>query len=266
MAAPYTVWASNVEGLLTVANGNWGATSLAAVRAVLGSAYDILTNAFGTGPDAPVRVARWDQGPRTLHDNRPYEIRLNARDRYWCQYVYQFSHELCHVMVGFDHYKVHRHKWFEETLCELASLFVLYRLAAVWDEAPPPDIIGVQDFASNHRTYADDIQTKYRTIVDGHLPEWLTRNIESLEADPCRRDLNGVVAVSLLDRFREDPSLWRDCGSLSQWDPSRDATFADYLDSWAACLSRKGRPARAPIMVEEMFQLESADTSTKAAP
>ena len=182
MAAPYTVWASNVEGLLTVANGNWGATSLAAVRAVLGSAYDILTNAFGTGPDAPVRVARWDQGPRTLHDNRPYEIRLNARDRYWCQYVYQFSHELCHVMVGFDHYKVHRHKWFEETLCELASLFVLYRLAAVWDEAPPPDIIGVQDFASNHRTYADDIQTKYRTILDGHLPEWLTRNIESLEA------------------------------------------------------------------------------------
>lgn len=249
-----TTWASNTAGRLTVVNSNWGATSLAAVRAVLGSAYDVLTDVFGASPDAPVSIARWDRDPRTLHHKRPYEIRLNAQDRYWCQYVSQFSHELCHVMIGFDRYKEHKHRWFEETLCELASLFVLHRLAEVWNEAPPPDILGAKDFASNHRTYAEDTQAKAGSFLDGPLPEWFTRNIETLEADPYIRDLSRVVAVSLLGRFRDDPSLWRDCQSLGRWDPGADTTFADYLDSWAACMHKKGRTARTPTIVREVLQ------------
>ncbi len=266
MARPDTTRASNVEGLLTVVNGNWGATSLAAVRAVLASAYDVLTNAFGTPPDAPVRVARWDQDPRALDHKRPYEIRLNARDRYWCQYVYQFSHELCHAMTGFDRHGKHKHKWFEETLGEMASLFVLYRLATVWEETPPRDIVGAKDFASNHRSYAEAIQAKCPEVLDSHLPEWLARNIEHMETDRYIRDINRVVAVSLLGRFREDPSLWEDCASLNRWDPGVDATFADYLDSWAASLPQRGRTACAPIVVREVLQVEPAGSSTKPAP
>lgn len=266
MARPDTTRTSSVEGLLTVVNGNWGATSLAAVRAVLASACDVLTEAFGTPPDAPVRVAPWDQDPRTLYDKRPYEIRLTARDRYWSRYVHQFSHELCHVMIGFDRYREHRHKWFEETLCEMASLFVLYRLALLWEEHPPPDIIGARDFASNHSTYADHIQARCPPVRKRQLPEWLAMSLERMEADPCMRELNGVVAVSLLSRFREEPSLWRDCGSLNQWDPGNDPTFGDYLDSWAACLTRRDRTARAPIIVREVLLLEPAGSSTRPAP
>lgn len=258
--------ASDMGERLRVANDNWGATSLAAVHAVLGSVYDVLTDAFGASPDAPVNVARWDQDPRALYDKRPYDIRLNARDRYWCQYVYQFAHELCHVMTGFDRYREHRHKWFEETLCELASLFVLHRLATVWDEAPPREVTGARGFAPNHESYAENLQIGYGAVLDIDLPEWLAGSIESLEADPCRRDLNGVAAVSLLGRFRENPSLWRDCGYLNRWDPRVDVTFADYLDSWGACLPRKGRTGRVPVIVKEKFQLHSAGSSTLAKP
>ena len=75
---------------LRVENGNWGGTSLRTITAVLTSAADVLLHAFGRSPDAPIQVAWWSQDPRVFDDRRPYQIRLNARDRYWCQFVYQF--------------------------------------------------------------------------------------------------------------------------------------------------------------------------------
>lgn len=244
---------SGLKGSLLVMNDNWGATSLAAVRSVLASAYEVLTEAFGTLPDTEVRVGRWDQAPRTLSDKRPYEIRLSARDRYWCQYVYQFSHELCHIMTGFDRHREHKHNWFEESLCELASLFVLHRLARVWTEAPPPNIVGASEFAPNHEIYAKNVQAKYPAVPERDLAKWFDRKVQSMETDPYLREYNGVVAVFLLSRFREDASMWRDCAWLNRWDPCANATFAEYLDSWTACLRTNGRAGRVPAVVRKLL-------------
>ena len=136
---------------LPIENGNWGAASLASVHAVLESAYQVLVQAFDKHPDAPVHVAWWNQSPRVFFDHSPYQIRISARDTYWCQYVYQFSHELCHVMTGFDRNREHKHKWFEESLCELASLFVLHQLADGWKERPPPCVFEAEAFAPNQQ-------------------------------------------------------------------------------------------------------------------
>ncbi len=242
------------EFRLIVENGDWGVTSLTAIHAVLTSAAGVLSEVFGTPPDAPVRVARWDRDPQVFYDMRPYEIRISARDTHWCQYVYQFSHELCHAMTGFDRFKGHRHKWFEESLCELASLFVLHRLAEVWAEDPPLHVYGASEFAPNHAIYAKGIEEKYRTPPGIALPEWFAANIGTLEADPLRRDLNGAVAVALLDRFRRDPTLWRDCLPLNRWDPGADTTFFDYLESWTTCLREYGSDARAPALVRKTLQ------------
>ena len=244
---------------LTVANGNWGATSLNTIYAVLESVRDGLVEAFGKEPDQPVCVAPWNKEyPLVVDDLRPYQIFLTARDTYWSQYVYQFSHELCHVLTNFDRHKEHRHKWVEETLCELSSLFVLHRLAKVWSESPPVGISKASDFAPNHRKYAKDIETKYTTSPGRDLSDWLAKNIQTLEKCPLRRELNGVVAVALLDRFRDEPSLWRDCGWLNYWDPSADATFFDYLESWSACLHRNRLGSRVPTIMKSLFQSDTA--------
>ncbi len=232
---------------LSIENGNWGGTSLRTVHAVLKSAFDVLLDAFGKFPDAPVRVARWNQDPRVFYDFRPYEIRISARDTYWCQYVYQFSHELCHVMTNFDRHREHKHKWFEESLCELASLFVLHRLATIWKEHPPVEIAGAVEFAPHFRAYAADTGNVQANRDD--LPHWLTQHIDTLEANPFNRELNRTLAVALLDRFLAVPSLWSDCGWLEHWDPSANETFRDYLDSWAALLHEKGFAARAPDLI-----------------
>ena len=238
---------------LTIENGNWGGVSLRAIRVVLESAFDVLLDAFGKLPDAPVHVARWSQDPRVFYDYRPYQIRISAHDTYWCQYVYQFSHELCHVMTNFDRCKEHKHNWFEESLCELASLFVLHRLAAVWKSSPPDEIIDSVTYAPNFKSYAEDTAAKYPRVCSGDSQKWLSKNIDFLEANSCERKLNGTLAVLLLDRFLRDPSLWRDCGWLNHWDSGVNATFREYLDSWAAQLHENDYDVRAPELIGKLL-------------
>ena len=239
---------ATAAALVTVENGNWGATSLRAIHAVLTSAAEVLIEAFGRAPDAPIRVAPWRMDPQVFDDQRPYQVRLNARDRYWSQYVYQFSHELCHVMTNFDAHKGHKHRWFEESLCALASLFVLHRLADVWAERPPDGILGAAGFAPNHHTYARTIADRLPRIGrDGR--DWFSANVSALEADPYDRERCGAVAVLLLDTFRADPTLWCDCAHLNRWNPGADATFADYLESWAEHLRKHRGEARAPAVI-----------------
>ena len=230
---------------LPIENGNWGGASLAAVHAVLESAYEVLVQAFDRHPDAPIHVAWWNESPQVFYGCRPYQMRISARDTYWCQYVYQFSHELCHVMTNFDRHKEHKHNWFEESLCELASLFVLHRLADGWREHPPPRVLEAEAFAPNFKTYADEIAQRHEHPGDGGLRAWLAGNPD--------HELNGTLAVALLGRFLEDPSLWRDCGRLNCWDVTANATFESYLEAWAKHLRAQGAGPRVPALVEGLF-------------
>ena len=242
-----------VQDPLTIVNGNWGGTSLSAVRSVLDSAASVLCDAFEKRADAPIRVAWWSQPPRVFHDYRPYEIRISARDTYWCQYAYQFSHELCHVLVNYDRTRDHRHKWFEESLCELAALFVLRRLPAVWKDRPPPEIVDAVAFAPHFGTYAKDVAKVDFASDRADLPAWLPKHLDLLEADRYNRKRNRIVAVAFLDRFLDDPSLWRDCGWLNCWNASADRSFADHLDSWTARLHEQGLTARTPDLIKAAF-------------
>ena len=239
---------------LIVENGNWGAVSLSAIRAVLESAYTALVEAFEKEPEDVIHVTQWNREyPLVVHDRRPYQMYLSARDRYWCQYVYQFSHELCHILTNFDRAKQHRHKWFEESLCELSSLFVLHRLAEIWAESPPASIFKAADFAPNHREYAESIEAEYRISSSEDISGWLAENICTLEASSEERKLNGVVAVALLDHFRKDPSLWSECGWLNHWDPRGNRTFPEYLDSWSDCLCGNGINNRVPKIAKRLL-------------
>ena len=240
---------------ITVENGDWGGTSLRAVRAVLQPAAEILCDAFAKGLDHPVRVHPGKGSPMVAWDRRPYWVRLSARDTYWSQYVYQFSHELCHVLVNFDRVRHHRHKWFEESLCALASLFVLHRLADRFHEAPPPDVFHAKSYAPHFRTYAVEHGGRVRAPPTDRLSAWLSEHLPKLEENPIDRDLNLVVATAMLESFLADDSLWRDCGVLNLWDAASDPSFADHLLSWAARVSGMGRAAKTPRLVQSLFRV-----------
>ena len=252
----------NKEVAVMVINGNWGLTSLSAVRAVLSSAFDVLVRSFDAVPEAAVHVSRWNRDyPYTVYDKRPYQVFLSASDTYWSQYVYQFSHELCRILTNFDSFKKHKHKWFEESLCELASLHVLRSLATVWKEDPPSDVFEASAFARNHQTYADKVERTTPIPPQSDLPGWLNRNIGLMEDAPTSRQLNRIVAVSLLGSFRQNPALWRDCGWLNCWDVRRDNTFSQYLNSWSDCLG-KHRPEQLPGAPDIVRQLLAVDSES----
>jgi hypothetical protein len=242
------------DGNLLWDHSGWGYVSHLALYGVLQSACDVLVAAFGNAPDAPVRVVPGDEEYRWVrYDRRPYENLLEARERHWSQYVYQFSHELLHVMTNYDRYKERKHQWFEEALGELASLFVLHRLADGWALNPPPGVPSAAEFARNHRTYSMHIERRGRLPAGTDIPQWFPRNIRDMEADPYKRELNGSIAVCLLAHFWAEPSLWQSCGLLNTWNTSQDATFSDYLTSWCGRLRSLGINNRAPTTIQRIL-------------
>ena len=70
-------------------------------------------------------------------DANAYDVNLTARDLKWCKFAYQFGHEFCHILSGHDRLRDNPNKWFHESICELASFFVLRRMAERWPAEPP---------------------------------------------------------------------------------------------------------------------------------
>ena len=225
-----------------------------AVCDILEAAFVVLTRAFDKLPDAPVSVSWWSDNPLSLYDYRPYEIRINAKVTLWSKCVYQFSHELCHVLANFDLSRQHKHKWFEESICEMASLYVLKRLSVMWSTYPPPTIVNAVHYAPSYATYVDDFAAKYEVPSQVELGRWLTSNISAMEENSTIRDLNAIVSLSLLDFFLKESSLWKEIGYLNLWNCHDDETFEDHLGSWEEALLNSGSSAaRVPAIMRDML-------------
>jgi len=205
------------------------------IRAVLDSAARELWRLFPDYEIDPIVVTRGHEGPITLFErNGRGEIvmRLDTEGLYWSQYAYQFAHEFCHVLCGFDE-DYPGNKWFEETLCETASLFVLRAMARRWEDEPP--FPNWRDFRDALRSYADDVlrsRALVHEIYERGLPAFYRTHEETLRRHPCRRDLNGAMSVVLLRLFEEEPSRWEAVRWLNSTPSHEGQTFRDYLRTW----------------------------------
>lgn len=78
-------------------------------------------------------VFTWDKGYPMFF--APNIIFLDVSDTsYWCQVIYQFSHEIFHYYCFLHSYNRESVKWFEETLCEAYSLLILNLFGNNWEE------------------------------------------------------------------------------------------------------------------------------------
>ncbi len=249
---------------ITICNANWGATSLSAIRGVLESVLEVLTEPFQKVPAEPIRVSPWfSDFASVAEDQCPYEVFLPARNRYWSWYGFEFAQQVCRILTNYDICKGHKHRWFDETLCQLASLFALRRMADSWVGNPPPTVPMASEFAPYHREYAERIEQQHEPPTPEGLPAWLREQIDQLEAgsaDPVR---TMTLAVALLPEFRRDPSLWVDCGALNTWDAHGDGDFAAYLDSWSARIQEQGTAPRTPQFLHRLLGL--GDTGLRLA-
>jgi len=170
------------------------------IRAVLTSAGSELWRFFPEYEIEPFVIKRGKSGPITLYDRNgrgEIVVRLDTGNTYWCQYAYQFAHEFCHILCGYeDDYP--GNKWFEEALCETASLFAMQAMSRAWKKNPPYP--NWKDFRDALRNYVDDNikkRDKIHEIYKKGLPGFYQTHKEALTAEPCRRDLNGAMSIVL---------------------------------------------------------------------
>lgn len=217
---------------LRVAKEGWGGAGSADIKAVCLSAAGEIKKHLPGREFEPISVAYSTRGPMVIfglgeaHERR---VLLNVQNSYWSQYSYQFAHEFCHIVCNYRESDKANH-WFEESLCETASLFAIRQMAESWKTKPP--YANWKDYAKSMRTYADEHMKKIDPLGDLTLAHWYQRNEEALRKNSTDRPKNQVVAATLLPLFEKTPEHWAALSSLNQWDKTRTLTWKEYLADW----------------------------------
>lgn len=236
------------DGLeIRVAADGWGGAGPADIVQVLRSAGEALASQFPDRKFPPIEVSRSFTTPITLFKRGPageLRVKLNVEGTYWSQFAFQFGHEMGHIVCGFEEYE-NPNLWFEETLCEAASLFVLGRMAESWKTRPPYP--HWKDYAGSLRKYREDRIAKARLPEGTTLAAWFRGQEAALRKDAGQRDLNLTMAATLLPLFEEAPERWAAVSTLNSARGDASRSFARYLKDWSASSPEKHRDLIAKI-------------------
>ena len=237
---------------ISVSRGDWGGGQPLDIEALLRNVASHLECYLRKPIEETIIVlptASTEDIPMTCYRSSPEApivILLQARNAYWCQFSYQFAHELCHVLSCYERLKDNPNGWFHETLCELAAVFVLRRMAGSWLISPPYPNRG--DYAQSISSYADDLLShpEKRLPQETTLRTWLESQEESLRGDPYQRAKNAIVAYSLLALFESVPSGWNAVRNL----PESSIPLAGYLLEWHSRVDLEDQPFVQSIIQE----------------
>ena len=166
-------------------------------------------------------------------------VRLNVQGTYWAQMTYQFSHEFCHILCDYKE-NPNPNKWFEETLCEMASLFVLRRSAETWKTRPPYP--HWKDYSGALMKYADERIEGARLPAGKSLAAWYRENAGALAKNATDRPRNTTAAVAILPLFEKAPRHWEAVGALNAGKFDASTTFPQFLEAWHGNVPEKHRP------------------------
>lgn len=246
--------ASDLPLTIDVAPGDWGKASAQDIQFVLDAVARELLSLIDSprAGDLAIRVVPRAGSPKVLYEqgrDGEYVIQLTARDERWYQYAYQFAHELCHVFTNFDHKarsaeRVAEHnQWFEESLCETASVFVLQQLAVKWaSSAPTKNWLGYDQALAGYARRLLSERHRY-LAADQSFQAWFAARQASLQSHPYGREDNELVATTLLPLFEAHPEYWQAIKYLNPNEASAGKPFADYLRDWLAASPDKRLPA-----------------------
>lgn len=246
-----SVWSSMAHAVdesatleIIVDKGKWGTASPADIRTVLlGAAAEIWRNCPGQ-LIRPIRVYHRTDFPLTdfSHDLRGrIKIGLASEDTRWAQMAFQFAHEFCHALAQHSAaarraWRTARHAnlWFEESLCEVGSLFVLRRLAVTWQTQPPyPQW---RTYAAAFGNYATDrLARPDHQLPDGvTFRDWFEHNESGLRLNGAMRAKNVVIARQMLPLFEAEPSGWDAVSYLNLGKRDAKKSLAKYFEEWRA--------------------------------
>jgi len=225
--------------VIKVEGGGWGNVSRETIEAVLYSVADELLSRLPKKLSTPIVVTHTDSSPVVLYERGSkgeYQVHLHASEKNWHLYTYEFAHELCHILSNYEENLgpggSKYNQWFEETLCETASLYTLKNLASTWKDSPPsPELSATADKLSR---FFDLLISEGHRRLPPHSPlaAWLDNNEERLRHDPYQRQKNEVVANLLLPLFEANPEHWETLSYLNLDPKDARSSLQDYLRNW----------------------------------
>jgi hypothetical protein len=246
---------------IRVAQGAWNNARRADIEQVLLSAARELEGFFPQRSGDVIRIEHANSVPKVLYERGPageYVVQLTASGMRWAAYAYEFSHELCHIYANYQFRQntaEAAHQWFEESLCEAASLFVLRRMAVSWQSSPPYP--HWRDYAPAFAEYAQALLDEPHRHGDMPLGSWYAQHTAVLSRNPYDRASNEYCATRLLDLFESHPQGWAALHYLNTptFNTPRSAAqgFDDYLRRWHDAAPARQRPFLTQLLA--MFAL-----------
>ncbi len=238
---------------IQIANGSWGESNIEDIRLLLQNVAGHFVRYLQDTPDWNIVVLPAADGddPMACYratDTSPYFICLSARDRRWAQFSYQFAHELCHVASDYERLQGNPNNWFHESLCELASVFTLRRMAESWVTSPPYP--HWNSYAAALYEYVENclLRPERQLPIGVTLGGWLMSEENSLRQDCYQRDKNALVAYSCLPIVERDPMGWNAIRSL----PGSSMMLQEYLNEWYSLAETADKPFVSRIV--ELFE------------
>ena len=214
---------------------------MADVRAVCRSAGDSIWRYMDREKEKldAIVVSYGKDGPLVLFrrgKNRAHQVRLDTKNRHWAQCAFQFAHEFCHITC--NHRNVpNAQMWFEESMCECASLFALRQMARTWKTKPP--YANWKSYAKALDSYAEKRLQKAKLPDRLSLAAWYKRHRLELEEKGTERSRNLMIAAQVLPLLERRPERWQALRYINRGDPAENKTFERYLAGWHERVPKK---------------------------
>ncbi len=123
--------------------------------------------------DCYIHIDSNSECPMLITNQKLLKIRLVMESSsYWAQLIYQLSHEICHYAIRQDEGNKTIIKWFEETVCEAMSLYILDYFSETWSQC---------ELSKINKNYSDSIRKYFKDIVNVHKESKLLKYINLVE-------------------------------------------------------------------------------------
>jgi hypothetical protein len=174
---------------------------------------------------------------------------LSARDTHWAQYSFQFAHEFCHALANYANNSrqtipstPNANLWFEESLCETASLFSLRAMSRTWQISPP--YRAFRAYAPWLADYAQQrlARPEHRLAAGISFSDWFREHQPVLRKNADDRDWNTIIAAQLLPIFEAEPAGWEAVTFLNRGSSNAQKSLSEHLARWRANCPDRLRP------------------------
>ncbi|OWW21952.1 hypothetical protein [Noviherbaspirillum denitrificans] len=253
--------------LIRVVDGPWGDAAPWQIEMLLNAITDEMLQHFPGRSVHPIVVAHSNGGPAVLYQKGPgneYQVMLSAKGQNWAEYVYEFSHELVHILANYEHHAApgqERHQWFEEMLCETVSLYMLKHFSLTWNAAPP--LPETSEYAPALQAFTRRaLSDRHRKLPAGmSFEQWFSNAAPRLVSSPYLRQENELVA-SLFLPLVEQNNDWRAVAYLNAGDLPKESSFREFLAQWFRSTPRHLRGFVEQSM--QVFRIDKPDASYTA--